>query len=407
MHLYLDLEAGISGNMFMGACLDLGLEPKSLKGALAALGLPGWTLELKRGRRGGIRGIHAQVRLAHQNQPQRHLGAILGLIQASELPDPVKKRAEAIFVNLAEAEAAVHGIPVDQVHFHEVGAVDAILDICGAAFAVWQLGVTRITASSVPTGTGSVQCDHGRMPIPAPAVLELLRKHHAPLRPDPVEAELVTPTGAAILVTLAERFGPPDLLRVDRVGHGLGSRDLAGRANILRIMACDAERDSSQTTDLERDRVVVLSSHIDDMNPEWFGPVWDRLFQAGALDMSLIPMTMKKGRPGVRLEVVARLGDEEAMSRIILTHTTALGVRVAQVDRFVLPREEKVLKTPWGSIRTKEAGGVWRLEHDDLVVVARRQGWSLLQTHQHLTPFLAEATGEKLAPVVEFKQYDP
>ncbi|MBF0212819.1 MAG: nickel pincer cofactor biosynthesis protein LarC [Magnetococcales bacterium] len=407
MHLHLDLEAGISGNMFMGACLDLGLDPKVLRAGLATLGLPGWSLELKRGRRGGIRGIHAQVRVVQENQQHRTLAPILGLIRASELPDPVKKSAEAIFVNLAQAEAQVHGIPVEQVHFHEVGAVDAIIDICGAAFAVWRMGVSRVTASPVPTGSGFVQCDHGRMPIPVPAVVELLRKHRAPLRPDPVEAELVTPTGAAILVTLAERYGPPDLIRVDRVGYGLGSRDLPGRPNLLRILACDEHKEESRASDLERERVVVLSSHIDDMNPEWFGPLWDRLLQAGALDMALIPMTMKKGRPGVRLEVVARLGDEEPISRLILTHTTALGVRVAQVDRFILPREERVLKTPWGSIRAKEAGGVWRLEHEDLVLVARRQGWSLLQTQQHLTPFLAEATGENLAPVVEFKQYDP
>ncbi|NGZ05451.1 MAG: nickel pincer cofactor biosynthesis protein LarC [Magnetococcales bacterium] len=407
MHIHLDLEAGISGNMFLGACLELGLEPKVLRAALAGLNLPGWQLDLKRGRRGGIRGIHAAVRLLEPHSEHRSLGQILALIHGSGLPDPVKKQAVTIFVNLAEAEAAVHGIPVDQVQFHEVGAVDAIIDICAAAFAVWRLGVTRVTASPVPTGSGFVQCAHGRMPVPVPAVVELLRRFRAPLRPDPVEAELVTPTGAAILVTLAEQYGPPEIKRVDRVGYGLGSRDLPGRPNILRILASDLRDEPPvATSDLEREQVAVLSAHIDDMNPAWFGPLWDRLLSGGALDVALIPMTMKKGRPGVRLEVVARVEDEESVARIILTHTTTLGVRSARMDRFVLPRMERVVKTPWGAIRAKEAGGVWRLEHDDLVALAQRQQWSLPETQQHLTPFLAESSGEKLIPVVEFKQYD-
>lgn len=407
MRMHLDLEAGISGNMFMAACLDAGLEPKSLRAALATLGLPGWTLDLKRGRRGGVRGIHAAIRLSQEHEQQRQLPAILGLIRGAELPDPVKALAEKIFVKLAEAEAVVHGIPVDQVHFHEVGAVDAILDIVGAAFAVWKMGATRITASAVPTGSGSVQCAHGRMPIPAPAVIELLKRHQAPLRADPVEAELVTPTGAAILVALAERYGAPDLPRIDRVGYGLGSRDLPGRANLMRVLICDGDEEAtSPITDMDRERVAVLSAHIDDMNPEWYGPLWELLFQARALDVALIPVTMKKGRPGVRLEVVAAPGDEESLARVILANTTTLGVRVALMDRYVLPREERILKTPWGTVRAKEAAGIWRVEHEDLAVLARRQGWSLSQAQQHLMPFLAEAAGEQLAPVVEFKSYD-
>lgn len=404
MKIHLDLESGISGNMFLGACLDLGLDLKALRAALATLELPGWNLEVKKGQRGGLTGIYLHVRTSH-GHTHRHLAPILSMIYGSGLPGPVKKLADQIFIHLAEAEAVVHGVTVEEVHFHEVGAVDAIVDICGAAFAVWKLGIKQVTASAVPTGTGFVVSAHGRLPVPAPAVAELLRKYRVPLRPDAVEAELVTPTGAAILVTLVKKFGAPNLTRIDRMGYGLGSRDLPGRANILRILA--QEEEPVQKSGLEQDRVAVLSCHIDDMNPEWYGPLWDHLLQAGALDVALIPMTMKKGRPGVRIEVVGSPGQEESLAQIILTHTTALGVRVALMDRYILPRIERSLSTPWGAVRAKEAAGVWRLESDDLVQLAQRQGWSLLVAQQHLTPYLAEVTGSTVQPVVEFKNYGP
>ncbi|MEO5331852.1 MAG: nickel pincer cofactor biosynthesis protein LarC [Magnetococcus sp. YQC-5] len=406
MHIHLDLESGISGNMFLGACLDLGLDLKALKAALATLGMPGWSLEIKKEQRGGVSGTHVHVKV-HHTHSHRHLAPILAMIYTSGLPEPVKKQADAIFTKLAEAEAVVHGVDVEEVHFHEVGATDAIIDICGAAFAVWKLGITQVTSSSVPTGSGYVNSAHGRLPIPAPAVAEMLRSHRVPLRPDAVEAELVTPTGAAILVTLAQRFVPMELSRIDRVGYGLGTRELSGRSNLLRILAQE-EAESLDTfspnASLQRERVAVLSCHVDDMNPEWYGPLWDRLLGAGALDVALIPMTMKKGRPGVRIEVVGRPGEETALARIILTHTTTLGVRLALMDRFVLPRKERVLKTPWGTIRIKEAGGVWRMEHDDLAQLAHRQNWSLLETQQHLTPYLALAIGRTAKAVTLGKQ---
>ncbi|MBF0126873.1 MAG: nickel pincer cofactor biosynthesis protein LarC [Magnetococcales bacterium] len=415
MRMHLDLEAGISGNMFLGACLDLGLELRTLKEALATLGVSGWQLEVKKELRGGMSGLHVSFRVPHAHA-HRHLAPILAMIHASELPEPVKQRADAIFTKLAEAEAAVHGVSVEEVHFHEVGAMDAILDICGAAFAVWKLGVTQVSASPVPTGSGYVNGAHGRLPVPVPAVVELLRRHHAPLRPDAVEAELVTPTGAAILVTLVDRYGPLELTRVDRVGCGLGSRELHGRGNLLRILVQEETLPLPPETGsgLLRDRVVVLSCHVDDMNPEWYGPLWEHLMGAGALDMALLPMTMKKGRPGVRIEVVAHPGREEALARLMLTHTTSLGVRMDVMERFVLPRTEKILKTPWGTVRVKEAAGIWRLEHDDLEQLARRQGWSLPETQQNLAPMLALAIGKKSdsrsgkkRTTVEFKQYVP
>ncbi|MEO5355512.1 MAG: LarC family nickel insertion protein, partial [Magnetococcus sp. XQGC-1] len=250
-------------------------------------------------------------------------------------------------------------------------------------------GIKRITASPVPMGSGEVVCAHGRLPVPAPAVAELLRRHRVPIRPDSGEGELVTPTGAAILVTLVDAFTPAELTRIDRIGHGLGSREVPGRANLLRILAQEEEPAAAES--VLREEVVVLSSHLDDMNPEWYGPLWERLLQGGALDVALIPMTMKKGRPGVRLEVVAHPGQGEALARMVLTHTTALGVRLAPMERRLLPRSQQRVPTPWGELRAKVADGVWRLEHDDLEQLAKRQGWSLLQAQQQVAPFLATA----------------
>ncbi|MBF0462399.1 MAG: nickel pincer cofactor biosynthesis protein LarC [Magnetococcales bacterium] len=390
MKIHLDLEAGMAGNMFLAACLDLGLDRAVLAEALESVA-SGWSWAITRTQRGGVSGLHLEVTVPHEHH-HRSLPTILALIQASGLPDPVKILAGTIFTNLAEAEARVHGIPVAEVHFHEVGALDAIIDICGAAFAVWRLGITHMTASPVPTGSGFVTCQHGRLPIPAPAVAELLRAHRVPLRPDAVEAELVTPTGAAILVTLVNRFGGSGLTRIDRIGHGLGSRVLPGRPNLVRILAQETDP-PDVTSALVRESVVVLSSHLDDMNPEWYGPLWEHLLGAGALDVALIPMTMKKGRPGVRLEVMARPGQETVLAEMVLAHTTALGVRLAVMDRLILPRTAQTVATPWGVVRAKEAGGVWRLEHDDLEQLAKRQGWTLLQAQQTIAPFLTAAIG--------------
>ena len=388
MKVHLDLGSGISGNMFLGACLDMGLEPAVLTEALSSLGVAGWSLEIKKEQNGGISGTHVDV-LAPDEHTHRHLRHILDLINGSDLPKPVKELAISIFTTLAEAEATVHGVSVEVVHFHEVGAVDAIIDICGAAFAVWHLGIDSVSSSAVPTGTGFVNCQHGRLPIPVPAVAEMLRKSSAPIQPDPVEAELVTPTGAAILLTLVDRFGPIDLTKIDKIGYGLGTRKLPNRPNVLRIFAQD---DNAATTKNSiREWVVVLSTHVDDMNPEWYSPLGEQLFAAGALDVASIPMTMKKGRPGTRIEVVAKPGTEENLANIILSNSTALGVRFSFMERFILPRTEKNLQTPWGVVRVKEAGGIWRLEHDDLLQLAKSQSWSLPQAQQNITPFLARA----------------
>ena len=392
MKIHLDTDSGIAGNMFLAACLDLGLPQDALEAALATLNLSGWSLEIKRERRGGICGLHLEV-VVPPEKKHRHLPQVLAIIDESGLSDPVKKNASAIFRILAEAEGAVHGIDPQRVHFHEVGAVDAIIDICGSAFAAWHLGFTEVTATAVPVGTGTVQCQHGRMSIPVPAVAQIFSRYRVPIKPDPVEMELVTPTGAAILVHLVDRFCPPPLTRIDRMGYGLGTRELPGRGNAVRLLA-QIEKNNGSTA-IYKEPIAVLSSHLDDMNPEWYGPLWQQLFAAGALDVALIPMTMKKGRPGIRLEVVAPPDRQEQLAQLILKQTTTLGVRVAFMDRYVQPRTEQTLETPWGELHIKLAGEMAYPEHESLVQLAQRQGWSLPEAQRRIAPLLEKAILEK------------
>lgn len=388
MKIHLDLDSGIAGDMFMGACLDLGLDQHELEQALRSIpGLPNWSLEVKRDRRGGMEGLHVEVITPHEHA-HRHLSDITAMIDGSTMPDPVKEKAKAIFRVLAEAEGHVHGMPADEIHFHEVGAVDAIIDICAAAYASWRLGFTEVSATAMVTGVGSVKCAHGTLSVPVPAVAELIRKYQIPLKPDPVEGEMVTPTGASILVSLVTRFGPPALSAIDAVGVGLGGRQIKGRSNALRILAQLETAANDQS--FQREWIGLLSTHIDDMNPEWYGLLWERLFEMGALDVAITPMTMKKGRPAVRVEVMVPPGMEEELAKTLLSHSTAIGVRMERVERLVMTRQKQSCTTPWGRVGYKEAGGIRKPEYDDMARIAREQDWSLPQTYQAIIPHVLE-----------------
>ncbi|MBF0285236.1 MAG: nickel pincer cofactor biosynthesis protein LarC [Magnetococcales bacterium] len=392
--LHLDLSSGIAGDMFLAACLDLGVEREELIRALAGLNLPPWSLETQREQRGGMSGLRLTVAFPHEHA-HRRLPEILERIDGAGFPPLARDRAGAMFRTLAEAEGAVHGLAPEEVHFHEVGAVDALVDICGAAWALWRLGVEEATASALAVGSGVVRCDHGVMPVPAPATAEILRRFGVPILSAAGEGELATPTGAAILVNTVSAFGVMTLERIDRVGVGLGRRELADRANALRILAEEKRGVVPRAVEegIDRERVAVLSTHVDDMNPEWYGPLWEVLFQAGALDVALIPLTMKKGRPAVRLEVVASEERAEPLARLILAHTTTLGVRLERMERLALHRERRTVETPWGALRVVLAGGSPRLEHDDLAALARRQGWSLPHAAMQVQPFLQSLSG--------------
>lgn len=385
MRIHLNLDSGIAGNMLLGACVEIGLDVAELTAALKTMQLPDWKFTIARERRKGLVGTHLDVEYPHEHA-HRHLSDIFPIIEGGSFPDEVKQRAKDIFLTLAKAEAVVHGTTLEEVHFHEVGAVDSIVDITGAAWALWKLGVTHITSDLPPTGAGRVKCDHGIIPIPVPAVLEIFRQNNIDMRPDPVEHELVTPTGAAILATVVNEFGPSRLTRIDHMGYGLGTRELPDRINGVRILAQN-ETDSEDDA-LSMEPVMVLSAHVDDMNPEYYGLLWERLLDAGALDAALIPMYMKKGRPGVRIEVVTAPGKEQELGRVLLRNTTSLGVRLDRMERLVWKREHQEFDTPHGKVKAVQADGLWRLEYESLLAIAREKGWGLPETQQRILPHM-------------------
>jgi len=345
---YFDCFSGISGDMILGALVDAGLPVERLKAELAHLSVSGYTLSAQTVRRRGLRGTHVEVQVSEQGV-ERHLFEVEAIIESSGLPETVKTQALAIFRRLAQAEAQVHGVPVETVHFHEVGAVDAIVDVVGAVVGLRALGVERVYASPVHVGRGTVECAHGTLPVPAPATLHLLQQ--VPIYGRDIEAELVTPTGAAILTTLAEGFGAVPPMQVEQVGYGAGSRDLP-LPNLLRVSIGETTK---ETDGYEEDVVTVIEANMDDMNPQWYEHVMGRLFDAGALDVFLTPIQMKRNRPGVQLSVLVAQEQEADVLAIIFAETTTIGVRTYPVRRWKLKREEKVVETRFGPIGVKIA----------------------------------------------------
>lgn len=393
--LHLDAFSGIAGNMMLGALLGLGLPRRVLDADLAGLGVP-FELVVTNVRRGALDALYVDVRVplsrapktrrarvavqrsrarakprtthvhgdaphdhahghahphAHPQAPApgehgRSYDEIRRILTRAKLEAPVRDRALAIFGALAEAEAHVHGIPVADVHFHEVGAIDAIVDVTGAAVGLHRLGIERITCSPLPLGHGSIETAHGRLPLPAPATLELLRG--VPVVPAGIEWETVTPTGAAIVRVVVDEFCALPAMRVESIGLGAGNDRAGGLPNVLRGVLGTA---GGHTTD----RVAVLETHLDDLNPEHFDFVMERLFAAGALDVSLMHLQMKKNRPGFAIRVLARPAERAALAGILFAETTTLGVRVSEMERLVLAREVRTVATDFGSIRVKIA----------------------------------------------------
>ena len=348
---YFDCPSGISGDMVLGAILDAGLELDALRQALGGLHLSGYEVVARKVMRGGLAGTLVEVHT--QDDVERKLTDVLAIIEGSAVPQEVKTTARAIFTRLAEVEARIHGLSVEEVHFHEVGGLDAIVDVVGSLLGLRLLGVAgeRVYASALPLGRGFVRCAHGLLPLPAPATLELLKG--VPVYGLDVEAELVTPTGAAIITALARSFGPPPSIRVERVGYGAGRRELP-ILNLLRLIIAHAPGE------LDEDTVILLETNIDDMNPELYEHVMGRLFQQGALDVFLTPIQMKHNRPAVMLSVIVGEKDVDETLRVIFGETTTLGVRVQEVRRKKLARESVVIDTCYGPIAVKVArlGGV-------------------------------------------------
>ncbi|MFI5339109.1 MAG: nickel pincer cofactor biosynthesis protein LarC [Candidatus Methylomirabilales bacterium] len=342
---YFDCFSGASGDMILGALVDAGLKVEELQAAISGLGVSGIHLSAERVKRGAFVGTRVHVRTDEQGHPQRHLPDVEAILDRADIPDPVRTDAKRIFRRLAEAEAAAHGVTPDRIHFHEVGALDAMADVVGAAWGIRHLGLERIHVSPMNLGGGFIQAAHGKMPVPAPGTAALLVG--VPAYGSEIQAELTTPTGAAILTTLAAAYGPMPSMAVRRVAYGAGGRDLREQPNLLRLMIGESPGDFG------RDQVTVLEATIDDMNPQFFEPLMDRLFEAGALDVFLSHVSMKKSRPGITLTVLADAAVADRCAALVLTHSSTFGVRAHTATRWKLPRDIVSVSTSHGSVRVK------------------------------------------------------
>jgi uncharacterized protein (TIGR00299 family) protein len=371
--LYLDIFSGISGDMFIGALIDLGAEVRQLERELKKLKLGGYHLHVARQQKSGIAGVKFDVHLtdAHEHHHRHHpdhshdhhhhdgnrtFAEIKKLVVKSKLSAWVKKKSVAVFQRIAEAEGKIHGMPPEKVHFHEVGAVDSIVDIVGACIALEMLGKPRVLAAPVIEGTGWVDCAHGRFPVPAPATLAILGARGIGVTQCDEPHELVTPTGAALLAEFAENFGPMQSLVAEKIGFGLGMRDNQTRPNVLRAALGKPSTLSPQPStspDWETDRVVVLETNLDDINPEILGYFIETALTAGALDVFYTPIQMKKNRPGVLLTVLCAETDADKFNEMILRETSAFGVRRTVAERRKLRREFTKIKTPFGDVTVK------------------------------------------------------
>ena len=379
---YFDVFFGASGDMLLGALVDAGLSVDALQEVINRLHLPELVhIKAESVVHHHLRGVRVTVHTSEAHHP-RHLSDIEAILQTADLAESVRERAQAVFRRLAEAEARVHGIPVESVHFHEVGALDAIADIVGVVAGLHMLGVEQVVCSPLPISRGLGRAEHGPLPWPAPGTLALLEG--IPVQGLNVEGETLTPTGAALLTTLAEQFGPCPAMRLERVAYGAGHKSFEQAPNLLRLLIGEAD---ATPVPVWVERLQVLETNLDNMNPEWFGPLCQGLLDAGALDVWLTPIQMKKGRPGTLLSVIARPEDAPRLRARIFAETTTLGIREIEVTRWPLPRRVEVVETPFGPIRVKLAEFApdrWKIapEHEDCVQAARATGVPVREVYQ-------------------------
>lgn len=404
---YLDCFSGISGDMFLGALLDAGLPARVLEETVAALNV-GARLEISRVARNGISATKVDVWIGeekdlprervshlyrqehhHGQHPQRGLSEIRAIIRKADMAPAAQERALAVFQALGDAEAKIHNTDVEKIHFHEVGAVDAIVDIVCAAVGSLALEVDEWVCSPLNVGGGSVECAHGKFPVPSPATVELLRG--APVYSSGVNAELVTPTGAAVVKTLCKRFVPFPAMKIAATGYGAGSRDLPGQPNVVRLTIGDAaETQLAASPEIPEETISVLEANLDDLNPQVFGYVIERALAEGALDVFGTPVQMKKNRPGMLLTVLARPEDAPRLAKLVFGETTTLGIRVRQERRQTLMRRAVAVQTPWGEVRMKVAnlnGSIanYAPEYEDCRRIADQHKVPLKQVMQEAT----------------------
>jgi uncharacterized protein (TIGR00299 family) protein len=354
---YFDCFSGISGDMTLGALVDAGCDIEHLRSGLRGLQVSGWELSAEKVWKNGLSATYIRVK-TDDRQKHRSLSAILQLLRDSQLAPQVGERASAIFQKLGEAEARVHDVPVEKIHFHEVGAVDAIVDIVGACIGFHVLGIEQFACSPLNVGGGTAKMAHGVLPVPAPATAKLLQGK--PTYSSGVQRELITPTGAAIVATVCDVFGPQPPMTVSAIGYGAGTVDLEGQPNVLRVMIGEAAEKTVPGYDEE---IAVIEANLDDMNPQIYGYFLDKALAAGALDVYTTPVQMKKNRPGTLLTVLCKPQDANALMSLIFGETTTFGLRTYRAQRRTLPREHVSVATSFGDVRVKVSRVNGRILH--------------------------------------------
>lgn len=379
---YFDCFSGVSGNMVLGALIDVGLPESVLREEVAKVGVEPFDIELRRDERMKIYGTHAKVKTRGEEGPQRSYREIKRMIEESPLELPVKERSLDIFHRLATAEARIHDEKIDEVHFHEIGALDSIVDVVGAAVGMNHLAIERVFASRIPVGFGFVRGQHGRLPIPAPATLEILKG--IPIYSSSLNEELVTPTGAAILTSFSGDFGDIPQMKIERVGYGLGDRVFEEIPNVLRIILGEGEGA------WEGDRVWVVETDIDDMSPEIHGYLMERLPEAGALDVTFTPIQMKKNRPGITIRVLSHEAEVDTIIDTLFRESTSIGVRLYPVRRAKLSRRMEEVETKYGTVRLKvstdQRGRIVNVmpEFEDCKRIAEAKGIPLKEVYREI-----------------------
>lgn len=375
---YADCFSGISGDMFLGALLHAGLEKRQLLEDLDRLNLKGFEVQVANTNSCGIDALKVTIQ-AEPTREYRHLPAILDLLNNSSLPDTIISGASEVFDKLATAEARVHGISKEKVHFHEIGAMDTIIDVVGSLIGCHHLGITTLISAPLPMGRGFVTCAHGNLPLPAPAVCELLKG--IPVYGVNCDQELITPTGAAILTCLAREYGAMPPMSIDAIGYGAGSHSREDNTpNLFRLIL------GTHLNPEEHQEVEIIETNLDDWNPEGYPYLCEQLLEAGALDVNLTAIQMKKGRPGFTLQVIANPASSLHLKKRILSETTALGLRFRKEQRLTLPRQVVKVKTPWGTVMAKKVvtpeGEILYPEYEECRRIAQQQGISLQRVYR-------------------------
>lgn len=392
--LYFDCFSGASGNMILGGLLELGVDADALRNELAKLNLSGIELVIEKVDRSGINSTHVEVKYPHEHV-HRHLKDIVKIIDDSSLSAAVKQRAISIFTRLAEAEAKVHGIPVERVHFHEVGALDAIVDIVGVCIGFEMLGIERFLASALNLGSGTVEIAHGKFPVPPPAVAELVRG--IPVHSSEGTGELVTPTGAAIITTVCDSYGVLPQVILEQIGYGAGTRDTKGSPNAIRLMLGEMSGETVVPKG-KVEKLTVLESNIDDATPQTLGFAMERAFELNALDCWFTPIQMKKNRPATLFTVLCEPANVPKIEEMLFRETTTLGIRRREIERTSLERSVETVSTEWGEVRVKVSslGGeiiTRKPEFDDLKRIADGTGLTLRSVEATVEGILNERDG--------------